>query len=217
MWQKRQYWILLPPLFQQIHFKVLRYSWTCVAFQDGVEIGWLDLMRPHFEKIWGLEIHKLEFCAKMLQEPQKRKVHPIHMFEACSLSLTEELIIVFLYTCLLLLYFCESMPQNPLESKISWLGTRLLFLVHNMLIILLLLQMQSSSLIKVDGFKGQMVPGHKFRGIFIHNPIRPFRVRQEPCEFYITNIILLFRVLIKVVAFHFRQSIYFGKALYFLL
>ena len=66
-----------------------------------------------------------------------------------------------------------------------------LFLVHNMLIILLLLQMQSSSLIKVDGFKGQMVPGHKFRGIFIRNPIRPFRVRQEPCEFYITNIILL--------------------------
>ena len=109
------------------------------------------------------------------------------------------------------------MPQNPLDSKISWLGTRLLFLVHNMLIILLLLQMQSSSLIKVDGFKGQMVPGHKFRGIFIHNPIRPFRVRQKPCEFYITNIILLFRVLIKVVAFHFRQSIYFGQALYFLL
>ena len=40
---------------------------------------------------------------------------------------------------------------------------------------------------------------------------------QEQCEFYITNIILLFRALIKVVAFHFRQSIYFGKALYFLL
>ena len=127
LWQKRQYWILLPPLFQQIHFKVLRYSWTCVAFQDGVEIGWLDLMRPHFEKIWGLEIHKLEFCAKMLQEPQNESSSNSHVWSLRPFP-TEELIIVFvnMFIAPLALWFNAAKPfgiQNLLtRHSITFFG-----------------------------------------------------------------------------------------------
>ena len=74
--------------------KVLRYSWTCVAFQDGVEIGWLDLMRPHFEKIWGLEIHKLEFCAKCFKSRKTESSSNSHVWSLWPFP-TEGLIIVF--------------------------------------------------------------------------------------------------------------------------